>query len=100
MSIKKEIIYNQAKADSLMKESNKKKYLANQQEKIGKAFIKAGKGNDVFVLDLKGTTTPTAYERLEIAKKARESAKTDSLNAIKIIQAKQKINKNGNNSNK
>ena len=62
------------KADSLMKESQRKKDFANQQEKIAKAFIKSGKSTDVKVLDLKGTTTPTANERLKIAIKRERNA--------------------------
>lgn len=72
------------KADSLMKESQRKKDFANQQEKIAKAFIKAGKSTDVKIVDLKGTTTPTANERLKIAQKARVEAKKDSIEAEKL----------------
>jgi hypothetical protein len=66
------------KADSLMNEYYRKKEFANTQENIGQAAIKAGKGKEVKVVDLKGTTTPTAKERLEKAKKTMQSAKRDS----------------------
>lgn len=72
------------KSDSLMNESRSKKYFAKTQEKIAKAQIKMGNGDKVRLLDLKGTTTPTAKERLDIAKKLRVSAEKDSINSIKF----------------
>ena len=72
------------KADSLMKESQRKKDFANQQERIAKAFIKAGKSTHAKLLDLKGSSTPTANERLKIAQKAKEEAKKDSIQAEKL----------------
>jgi Rad3-related DNA helicase len=72
-----------SKSDSLMKESNKKKALANTQERIGKAAMAKGKGNESRLLDLKGTSTPTGSQRLEIAKKARAEAKKDSIASVK-----------------
>jgi len=71
-------------SDSLMRESLGKKMLASQQEKIGRAFIKAGKGDWNMVLDIKGTSTPTAFERLKIAKNARASASVDSAKSVKL----------------
>jgi hypothetical protein len=72
------------KSDSLMNESRNKKYFARTNEKIAKAQIKMGNGDKVRLLDLKGTTTPTAKERLYIAKKLRVSAEKDSINSIKF----------------
>lgn len=71
-------------SDSLMKESLGKKMLANQQEKFGRAAIKAGNANYTRVLDLEGTTTPTAFERLKIARNARVSASADSAKSVKL----------------
>jgi hypothetical protein len=71
-------------SDSLMRESVGKKMLANQQEKIGRAFIKAGNGDWTKVLDLKGTTSPTAFERLKIARNAKASASADSAKSVKL----------------
>ena len=70
-------------SDSLMNESNRKKDFANLQEKFAKAAIKAGNANKTILLDLKGTTSPTAQQRLGIVKKLRESATKDSINANK-----------------
>jgi len=72
-----------SKSDSLMKESNKKKAFANTQERIGKAAIAKGKGNESRLLDLKGTSTLTGSQRLEIAKKAKAEAKKDSIASVK-----------------
>jgi Rad3-related DNA helicase len=72
-----------SKSDSLMKESNKKKAFANTQERIGKAAIAKGKGNESRLLDLKGTSTLTGSQRLEVAKKARAEAKKDSIASVK-----------------
>jgi hypothetical protein len=72
-----------SKSDSLMKESNKKKALANTQERMGKAAMAKGKGNESRLLDLKGTTTPTGSQRLEIARKARAESKKDSIASVK-----------------
>ena len=71
------------KSDSLINESRRKKEFARVQEKIANAQIKRGTGNNVKLLDLKGTTTPTASKRLDIAKKIRQSAEKDSLNYVK-----------------
>jgi hypothetical protein len=72
------------KADSLMKKSFEKKSFANQQIKFGKASIKAGNGNKVSLLDLKGTTTPTAQKRISNAQKMLSSAKQDSLKSVSL----------------
>ena len=78
---KSDTIPNREKAELLMEESYRKKAFANQQEKIGNALIKKGKGDETRLIDLKGETTPTAYKRLEIAKKARIEATKDSIKA-------------------
>jgi hypothetical protein len=72
------------KADSLMNKSYDKKSFANTQIKIGKAAMKAGNAEKVRVLDLKGTTTPTAKERISNANKMKQSAKIDSLTSVKL----------------
>ena len=72
----------QANADSLMRESERKKAFAKTQAKIANAQIKAGTGNQVRVIDLKGTTTPTAKERLDKANKVRQEAKRDSIASV------------------
>jgi len=72
------------KADSLMNEYRRKMAFGNQQEKFAKAAIKAGNADKVKVLDLKGTTTPTASERLKIAEKYKDEAKKDSVNSVKL----------------
>jgi hypothetical protein len=77
-------------SDSLMNEYRRKIAFANQQEKIANAAIKAGKANQVKVLDLKGTTTPTASERLKIAGKAKDEAKKDSIASVKLRIKKSK----------
>jgi hypothetical protein len=70
-------------SDSLMNESNRKKAIAIQQEKFGKASIKAGRGNDKRLIDLKGNMSASGYERLDIAKNMRKEATKDSLAAVK-----------------
>jgi hypothetical protein len=74
----------QAQADSLMRESERKKAFANTQAKIANAQIKRGTGNQVRVVDLRGKTTPTASERLNIANSARQSAKRDSIASVNL----------------
>lgn len=73
-----------AKADSLMRESERKKAFAKTQRNIANAQIKAGTGNKVRVIDLKGTTTPTAQKRLEIANKYMREAKRDSVASVNL----------------
>lgn len=73
-----------ALADSLMNESIRKKKIASEQEKIARDFIKSGNAYQTKVLDLKGTTTPTAYERLKKAANIRQSASKDSSMAVSI----------------
>ena len=70
-------------SDSLMNESNRKKAIAIQQEKFGKAAIKAGRGDQKRVASLKGDMTASGYERLDIAKNMRKEATKDSLAAVK-----------------
>jgi hypothetical protein len=72
------------KADSLMNRSYDKKSFANTQIKMGKAQIKAGNGEKVRLLDLKGTTSPTAKVRIANANKMKQSAKIDSLTSVKL----------------
>lgn len=74
------------KSDSLMNESRGKKHFARTQERIANAQIKMGNADKVRLLDLKGTTTPTAKQRLDIAKKTRVSAEKDSISAVKLKQ--------------
>jgi hypothetical protein len=70
-------------SDSLMRESNRKKLFATQQEKMGKSSIKAGKGDETRLIDLKGNMSASGKERLTIAKNLRTSATKDSLAAVK-----------------
>lgn len=70
------------KADSLMNKSFEKKAFAKSQIKIGNASLKSGTGDKVRVLDLKGTTTPTAKARIANAQKMLSSAKQDSLKSV------------------
>jgi hypothetical protein len=74
----------QTQADSLMRESERKKAFANTQAKIANAQIKRGTGNQVRVVSLSGKTTPTASERLNIANSARQSAKIDSIASVNL----------------
>lgn len=74
-----------AKADSLMKESDRKKSMATAQGRIGKATIAKGKGNEVKVIDLKGTTSLSGYERVKLSDKLNKSAKKDSLASVNMI---------------
>ena len=73
-----------AQSDSLMRESERKKVFAKTQRNIANAQIKAGTGNQVRLLDLKGTTTPTAQKRLEIANKTMREAKRDSIASVNL----------------
>jgi hypothetical protein len=75
-----------AKADSLMQDADSKKSFYSQQEKIANAQLKRGTGDQVQVLDLKGTTTPTAKERLAKAQKKLAEAKRDSTEAANIYK--------------
>lgn len=72
------------KADSLMNKSFEKKAFAKSQIKIGKSAIKSGNADKVRVLDLKGTTTPTAKARITNANKLNQSAKQDSLKSVSL----------------
>jgi len=80
------------KAEELMKSSESKKRSADQQEDLGNAQIKnkvkegqtgtlgqwTGKIRDA------GVKVPVGKERLEIARKMREEATQDSLEAVRI----------------
>lgn len=85
-----------AKSDSLMKESIRKKSFAGEQEKIGSALVKKGLGDKPGGTVWEGVgvgtpkSMPTGKERLEIARKARESAKKDSIASVKARVKKQK----------
>lgn len=84
---------NGAKSDSLMKESQRKKSFAGKQEKIGSALVKKGMGDKpmgILYIDGELKSIPTGKQRLEIAKKARESAKKDSIASVKARVKKQK----------
>lgn len=73
-------------SDSLMSESLRKKAFAAQQEKIGMALVKKGMGDKPMgtrYVDNEFKSVPTGKQRLEIAKKARQSASADSAKAIK-----------------
>jgi len=100
-----------AKSDSLMKESQRKKSFAGEQERIansqkkyiGKpidsllkspgwgAIQKQGKGTYSVVNGKLGNPPyqPTPEDRLETARKARESAKKDSIASVKSRVKKQ-----------
>lgn len=99
--------FGTSKSDSLMKESNSKKQFANTQERIGKSQQKyIGKpidsllkspgwggvhkklGKDARYATSEGKLvtypgTPTPEKRLEMARKAREEAKKDSIASVK-----------------
>ena len=77
------------KAEALMKRSNDSKNFAAEQERLGKAQIKnkvkpgqtgVWKGS----LEDLGKPLPVGAERLAIAKKARQSATKDSLQAVRM----------------
>jgi hypothetical protein len=70
-------------SDSLMNESNRKKSFAATQEKMGKASIKAGRGDESKLIDLKGNMSASGNERIVIAKKLRTEASKDSTAAVK-----------------
>jgi len=74
-----------AKADSLMKESDRKKSMATVQGRIGKAAISKGKGNQAKVLDLRGNTSLSGYERIKLSNNLNKSAKKDSLASVNMI---------------
>lgn len=80
-------------ADSLMRGSDKKKAFANTQEKIGSSLVKKGLGDKKqSYWDNEGRlgtigkqkTMPTGKERLELAKKARQSASADSTKSVRL----------------
>lgn len=75
-------------ADSLMKEAYRKKEFAKTQAGIANGQIKRDGGNVSMSLPVKpfGSLTkygPTGNERMQIAKKARQSASRDSAAAVK-----------------
>ena len=72
-------------SDSLMRESNRKKYFAYEQERIAKGQIKRNGGN---VPMSTYPYAPTGNERMQIVKKARQSASKDSLTAVQARRMK------------
>lgn len=88
-------MYNQndpkSKADSLMKESEKKKVFAKFQNKAGEALVKKGLGDKDFgrtqgLFGKAGNKIPTGRERIEIARKLREEASSDSAQAVSLMK--------------
>jgi len=74
-------------ADSLMSESFEKKAFARTQEKIAKGQIKKDGGNVPMIVGgftAKPVYGPSGNQRMEIVKKARQSASKDSALAVKI----------------
>ena len=76
-----------AKADSLMNEAARKRVFSKTQSKIANAQIKRGTGEQVMVLDLRGTTTPVAKDRLKIAADKERSAMVDEYQARNLTGA-------------
>jgi hypothetical protein len=74
-------------SDSLMAESNRKKAIAIQQERLGMAQIKnkvkSGQTGTSKYKGSLGTPLPVGKERLDIAKNMRKEATRDSLAAVK-----------------
>jgi hypothetical protein len=70
------------KAKQLMKKSDALKWTAAQQESLGKGQIKnkVKEGSMQYM----GNTLPVGKQRLEIAKKMRAEASSDSLKAVKM----------------
>lgn len=85
-----------SKSDSLMREADRKKAFAKTQEKIGSSLVKKGLGdkkqnywdNEGRPGIGKQKTMPTGKERLEIARKAREESKKDSIASVKAKKMK------------
>ena len=82
---------NKDKAKELMRRSNERKEFANQQEEFGKAQIKnkvkpgstgGSWGRKLYDMD----DLPVGQQRLDIAKKYRDMAKKDSLEAVKLMK--------------
>jgi len=72
-------------SDSLMRESNRKKYFAYEQERIAKGQIKRNGGN---VPMSTYPYAPTGNERMQIVKNARQSASKDSAAAVQARRMK------------
>jgi hypothetical protein len=72
-------------SDSLMLESNRNKYFAYEQERIAKGQIKRDGGNEPLrYRDANQRVVgPSGNERMQIAKKARQSASADSAMAVR-----------------
>lgn len=79
------------KAKELMRRSNERKRFAAEQEEFGKAQIKnkVKPGSTGYSWDNKladRTLLPVGQERLDIAKKYRDMAKKDSLEAVNLMK--------------
>ena len=77
-------------SDSLIRESNRKKYFAYEQERIAKGQIKRDGGNEPLrYRDANQRVAgPSGNERMQIVKKARQSASKDSLTAVQSKRMK------------
>jgi hypothetical protein len=78
------------RAKELMQRSNERKEFANQQEELGKAQIKnkvkPGQTGISLYKETLGQPYPVGKERVDIAKKYRDMAKKDSLEAVKLMK--------------
>lgn len=76
------------KADSLMSKSYAKKDFASTQERLGKAQIankvKPGQTGTSKEFKTLGKPYPVGKERVDIANKAKQSAKVDSLKSVSL----------------
>jgi hypothetical protein len=73
-------------AAELMRRSEKSKEFASKQEAIGKAQIKNNvKPNS---MEYRGNVLPVGKERLDIASKARQDAKRDSMVSVGLSKSK------------
>jgi len=70
-----------AVVSDMINKAEAKRKLANQQEKIALERMKMG-NDDVRVVDLKGTTTPTNKRRMENANKLKQEAKREFQSAV------------------
>lgn len=72
-------------SDSLIRESNRKKYFAYEQERIAKGQIKRDGGNEPLrYRDANQRVAgPSGNERMQIVKKLRQSASADSATAVR-----------------
>ena len=75
-------------SDSLMRESNRKKDFAGVQYRIAKGQIKKDGGNEPFRWSNGVGAGPSGNDRMQIVKKARQSASKDSLTAVQSKRMK------------